>query len=227
MTKLFIYASPKSVERLSKGRNLLWLPVALFRVANCSGEQYLVDCFIAPTLQSSLTRILLVRKVDVAIELTSTSPIKAPMIDHIKCCEEDVRDDFVNAFKEFEERYAGVRELMKEKRKPLWSPWKAFLALIIPPALLIERNELAKRIKIVEYLTAKSALTDIRRKLCVDINMQFEFFKPCYVLTHIDVENQRVHFIMGKNAIRSKVHELKIFGNENILQELLKHLERV
>jgi len=198
----FIQVDEKVLERKFKDKVLVWMPIALFRISGCRKDYFMTDCFIAPTIKSSLARLLLTRKVNQKIEFLINPPmVKAKIYEHVACDANAFITDLKNLYNSI---------TSKGEEEGGWSqyvePSRLALAHVISPVKWI-LGPMENLKGALSRSIFRSMIEEMLHSLCIDKDdVSVKDWMKAYTLIAIDEENERVYLVMGKKVIESEVY---------------------
>lgn len=208
----FIEVDEKVLRKKCSDKLLVWMPTAIFKIVGCSKDYFMTDCLIAPTIKSSLARLLLTRKVNRKIKFQINPPmINAKIYNHIACDS----DAFI---KDLKSLYDSV--VSKHEEEGGWSQYiepsrLAFAHVISPIKWILGPMENLKGVLSKSVL--RSMIQDMLHALCIDRDdVGISEWIKAYVLIAIDEENEQTYLVMGKKIIESNVYARFIFRTPEI-----------
>lgn len=185
-------------ERTLKGSGrLLWYPFARLDPADEHGWCLLADCYAAPLVASSVARLLLSRRVEIAkLELHPRPPIEAPQLEPLSCGQEVLQE------------IIGLESRLSASTTPL-SPFEP----VDYAAARMLGSRMALR-KIEEFFKSFVKQDELVRGLLEAVKPErFTYWGVLYLLLRID-EKKRAFFMIGQEKVRSTIHETYLLRGE-------------
>jgi len=208
----FIEVDEKVLRRKCSNKLLVWMPTALFKIIGCSKDYFMTDCLIAPTIKSSLARLLLTRKVDRKIKLQVNPPmINARIHKHVACNPDNFIVDLKNLYNSVtseHEEGGGWSQYIE--------PGRLALAHVLSPIKWI-LGPMENLKGVLSKSILRSMIQDMLHTLCIDRDdISINEWIKAYVLIAIDEESEQTYLVMGKKIIESNVYARFIFRTPEI-----------
>ena len=215
MSATFIWAEPSSGDD-QRRLTFVWLPAAIAEFGGCRGrrDKYLIDCYVAPKLNSSIARFLLIRKLPRNTQVVEEPSFSARIIERVEQGMSGLLSDASRAWsalsnpstaiellkKEIPEEYVELRQQRNILRFPF-----------MDPSIRVRERILHVNLGI---------LRDILRRLCLDKPIPPTMWQPVHVLVGLSVKDSQAYLFMGRSRISSKALSVFIFKT-NLRNELL------
>ena len=208
----FIEIDEKVLRKRCSNKLLVWMPTALFKIVGCSKDYFMTDCLIAPTIKSSLARLLLTRKVSRKIKLQINPPmINARIHKHLACNPDNFIVDLKNLYNSVtseHEEGGGWSQYIE--------PGRLALAHVLSPIKWI-LGPMENLKGVLSKSILRSMIQDMLHTLCIDRDdISINEWIKAYVLIAIDEESEQTYLVMGKKIIESNVYARFIFRTPEI-----------
>jgi len=215
----FIQAKPSNAADLRK-LTFIWLPAAIAEFGGCKGQKgkYLIDCYVAPKLNSSVARFLLIRRLPGNIKVLGRPSFNAKIVNRIEQGMSGLLSDAVRVRSALSNPSTAIELLKKDIPEEYVEPHHQRNILrfpfIDPP-----RTKVRERILQVNL----GILKDILRGLCLDKPVPPTIWQPVHVLVGLDPSKGQAYLFVGKSRIASKALSVFIFKT-NLRNEFLSSL---
>ncbi len=215
MTTTFIWAEPSSaIDR----RELVffWLPAAIAEFSGCRGrrDKYLIDCYVAPKLNSSIARFLLIRRLPRNIQVVGEPSFSARIVKRVEQGMSGLLSDASRMWSALSNPSTALKLLEEDIPEEYVEPRQQRNILRFP---FVDPNvRVRERILHVNL----GILRDILKGLCLDKPIPPTTWQPVHVLVGLNVKDSQAYLFVGKSRITSKALSVFIFKT-NLRDELL------
>jgi len=212
----FIWAEPGSADERRR-LTFVWLPAAIAEFRGCRGreDKYLIDCYVAPKLNSSVARFLLMRRLPKNTQVVREPSFNARIIECVEQGMSGLLSDASRVWNAISQPLVGLKLLEKDV------PEKYFELRQRRNILRFPFIEPKTRIRARILQANLTILRDILKELCLDEPIPPTSWQPVHVLVGLNVKDRQAHLYIGKSKIFSKAYSTYIFKTE-IINELLK-----
>jgi len=207
---VFIEVSERSIRKvISKGYELLWLPVALLKIP-ISEEVFVIDCHIHAITNSPLSRLLLIKKInEKRLKILTKPSVQAPKLERLRCSLERLVEDL----EQLQRSVSSPTSPISPERS--WTeylePWRIMLSHVLSPI----KQVLGPLEKISSPISGS-----ILRSLIEDMLSQLRIYElkggnvkwiNVHLLSGICEKRKEVKLLIGNKLIKSEVHAKYIF----------------
>ncbi len=215
MLATFIQAKPSSTDDLRK-LTFVWLPAAIAEFGGCRGrkDKYLIDCYVAPKLNSSVARFLLIRKLPRNTQVVGEPSFSARIVDHVEQGMSGLLSDASRVWSALSNPSTALELLEEDIPEEYMEPRQQRNILRFPfmdPSVKVRERILHINLGI---------LRDILKDLCLDKPVPPTTWQPVHVLVGLSVKDSQAYLFVGKSRIASKALSVFIFKT-NLRNELL------
>jgi len=210
----FVQAKPSNTDDLRK-LTFVWLPAAIAEFGGCRGrkDKYLIDCYVAPKLNSSVARFLLIRKLPKSTQVVGEPPFSARIIDRVEQGMSGLLSDASKVWSALSNPSTAL-ELLKNIPEEYVEPHHQRNILRFPfmdPSVRVRERILHVNLGI---------LKDILKGLCLDKPIPPTVWQPVHVLVGLNVKDNQAYLFLGKSKVASRALSVFIFKT-NLRNELL------
>ncbi len=215
MSVTFVQAKPSNTEDLRK-LTFVWLPAAIAEFGGCRGRKgrYLIDCYVAPKLNSSVARFLLIRKLPKNTQVVGELPFSARIIDRVEQGMSGLLSDASKVWSALSNPSTALELLKKDIPEEYVEPHQQRNILRFPfmdPSVKVRERILHVNLGI---------LKDILKGLCLDKPVPPTAWQPVHVLVGLNVRDNQAYLFLGKSKVVSRALSVFIFKT-NLRNELL------
>ncbi len=211
----FIWAEPDSTDD-QRRLAFVWLPAAIAEFGGCRGrrDKYLIDCYIAPKLNSSVARFLLIRRLPRNVQVAGEPSFRARIIERVEQGMSGLLSDASRVWSALSNPSTALKLLEENIPEEYVEPRQQRNILRFPftdPSVRVRERILHVNLGI---------LRDILRGLCLDKPIPPTTWQPVHVLVGLNIKDSQAYLFVGKSRIASKALSIFIFKT-NLRDELL------
>jgi len=211
----FVQAKPNNTDDLRE-LTFVWLPAAIAEFGGCRGrkDKYLIDCYVAPKLNSSVARFLLIRKLPKNTKVAEEPSFSARIVERVEQGMSGLLSDASKVWSALSNPSTALELLEDDIPEEYVEPRQHRNILRFPfmdPSVKVRERILHVNIGILQ---------DILKGLCLDKPIPPTAWQPVYVLVGLNIKKNQAYLFLGKSKISSKALSVFIFKT-NLRDELL------
>lgn len=211
----FIWAEPSSADDRRR-LTFVWLPAAIAEFGGCKGrrDKYLIDCYVAPRLNSSVARFLLIRRLPRNTQVVGEPSFSARIVERVEQGMSGLLTDASRVWSILSNPSTALKLLEEGVPEEYVEPHHQKNILRFPftdPSFRVRERILHVNLGI---------LRDILRGLCLDKPIPPTMWEPVHVLVGLSVKGSQAYLFVGRSRIPSKALSVFIFKT-SLRNELL------